>query len=136
MNALNDRQKFEDTRVGYSVEDIALLRREAEAQGWVTAGTFFYHGICWLGRTVHSLLESVTWGFRARRIYAGLDSMSDTALAERGLTRADVAGHVLEIMAGMPIQRRPVQGELFAVGGRRPANADRPATKVADRRAA
>lgn len=143
MNQRNDRPDASTVGASYGLHDVQDLRRQAElrqgevlSQGWVTAGTFFFYGLLWIGRTVLGLFDAIFSAVLARTAYEELERLDDAGLAERGLTRADIPAYLAAIMGGAPFRRQPVQGELFAVSGRRPANADHPQTVAADRQAA
>ncbi len=143
MNARNDRPEYFGAPVGYTLHDTVRIRREAEAkqaealaQGWITAGAFFYHSLVWLGRKVVDLVDALASAAYARQAYQDLSRLDDGELAEMGLTRADIFSHLLAVMEGAPIRPQPVQGDLFAVNGRRPANSELPRTEKPTRQAA
>ena len=136
MNARNKRPESKDTSVFYSDEDLVQPRREVETEGWASAGRFFYDGLRWLAETALEIIAGLATAIEARSTYHELNGLSDAALAERGLTRGDIVGHVAAMMAGGPVTPRPAQGDLFAIDGRSPANTDHPAMTSADRRAA
>lgn len=143
MNARNDRPEYFDAPVGYTLHDTARIRREAErkqsemvSEGWITAGAFFYHALVWLGRKFLALGDALARAISARQAYRELSQLDDGELAEMGLTRDDIYSHLLAVMEGAPARPQPVQGDLFAVNGRRPANSELPRTEKPARQAA
>ncbi len=101
MNAMTDRPQPNVFEARGSRYDSAV----DPAKG---AGNPVYRGVVMLGRAARSVIDAMTWGMRAKRVFAGLEQMSDEALAERGLARADVSRHLVEIMIGQPVRKRHV----------------------------
>ena len=143
MNARIDQPEYFGAPASYTLQDTMRIRREAErkqgemiAEGWVTAGSFFYHSLVWMGRMVVGLVDVLATAVYTRRAYDHLMRLNEAELAELGLDRTEISTYLLAVMEGEEVRSQPAQGDLFALSGRRPANSELPRTEKPARKAA